>query len=117
MDKSISLRTVVNAKTVLREGTEEEKKALESSEAKAKPLAEKIRQREKQSANGEVVDDTGVPVPKAAIGVLEPETRGPECPEPNIRGARPSEKAAAERPDVVGGQSQRRIGGFEQRDQ
>jgi hypothetical protein len=47
--------TVYDAKKVLREGTDEEKKALETGKAKAKPLAEKIRRREKQSEDGEPV--------------------------------------------------------------
>jgi hypothetical protein len=62
----VGLRTVVDAKKVLRGGTNEEKKALESGEAKAKPLAEKIRQREKQSKSGEFVDDMGYPIPPNA---------------------------------------------------
>jgi hypothetical protein len=41
--------TVYDAKKLLREGTPEEIKELESGKAKAKPLAEKIRRREKQS--------------------------------------------------------------------
>jgi transposase len=58
--------TVYDAKKVLRHGTKEEVKALESGESKAKPLAEAIRSREKQCDNGEVVDDNGTPVPVAA---------------------------------------------------
>jgi hypothetical protein len=59
--------TVYDAKKVLREGTKEEKKALETGKAKAKPLAKKIRARAKQSSNGESVDDMGYPVPQAAL--------------------------------------------------
>jgi hypothetical protein len=59
--------TVYDAKKVLREGTPEEKKALETSKSKAKTLAKKIRAREKQSKNGESVDDMGYPVPQAAL--------------------------------------------------
>jgi ParB-like chromosome segregation protein Spo0J len=62
----VSESTVERAKKILRHGTEEEKKALETGTAKAKPLAEAIRAREKQSDNGEVVDDNGTPVPVEA---------------------------------------------------
>jgi len=63
----VGMTTVKAAKKVLREGTPEEKKALETGTGKAKPLAEAIRAREKQSDNGEVVDDNGTPVPVAAL--------------------------------------------------
>jgi hypothetical protein len=58
--------TVYDAKKVLREGTPEEVEALESGEAKAKPLAAAIRAREKQSVNG-AVDDNGHTIPKSAL--------------------------------------------------
>ena len=61
----VGMTTVKDAKKILRDGSENEKKALETGEGKAKPLAEAIRAREKQSANGEVVDDNGTPVPVA----------------------------------------------------
>ncbi len=62
----VSRRTVYDAKKVLRDGTKEEKRSLESGTAKAKPLASKIRDREKLGANGQVVDDMGYPVPEPA---------------------------------------------------
>jgi hypothetical protein len=64
-------------KKVLREGTPEGKKALESGKSKAKTLAKKIRAREKQSKNGESVDDLGYPVPEAALAYWnrKPEAR------------------------------------------
>ena len=63
----VSRSTVYDAKKVLRDGTKEEKKSLESGTAKAKPLASKIRDREKLEANGQVVDDMGYLVPKTAL--------------------------------------------------
>jgi hypothetical protein len=63
----VSRSSVQRAKKVLCDGTEDEKKALESGEAKAKPLADKIRQREKQSDNGAAIDDMGFPVSIAAL--------------------------------------------------
>jgi hypothetical protein len=67
--------TVYDAKKVLREGTPEEIKELESGKAKAKPLAEKIRRREKQSEDGEPVDDMGLSNSGKGTGVLEPKVR------------------------------------------
>ena len=73
----VAVRTVTDAKKVLRKGTDEEKTALESGKSKAKTLAKKIRAREKQSSNGESVDDMGYPVPEAALAYWnrKPEAR------------------------------------------
>jgi len=63
----VGMTTVKAAKTVLRHGTNNEIKALETGEAKAKPLAKIIRDRGKEMAGGIPVDDAGTAIPKSAL--------------------------------------------------
>jgi hypothetical protein len=60
----VSVRTVVDAKKVLRKGTNNEIKALETGKAKAKPLAAAIRKRETDATgSSDLLDENGVSVP------------------------------------------------------
>jgi len=59
--------SVYDAKKVLREGTPKEIESVETGNASVKPVAEKIRQREKQTQNGRVVDDNGTSIPANAM--------------------------------------------------
>jgi hypothetical protein len=69
--------TVYDAKTVLRHGTNNEIKALETGEAKAKPLAAAIRKREAgATGTSDLLDENGVSIP---IGAREYWNRRPEA--------------------------------------
>jgi hypothetical protein len=100
---------------VLREGTPEEIKAVETGKAKVKPTAEAIRAREKQSPNGAVLDDGGFEVPPAArlYWDRKPEARNVLNQISVARGQ--VKKMLPDDPMWSGGQPQRRDRGFEQR--